>query len=235
MLRLVPALLLALLAPAAQETSSVSGTLRAPDGAAQKRLREKIKYGANLAAIGHKDPDPSPAVLWLEGAPASAPVEAKVDMKQEGLEFRPRVLAVQVGTTIRFPNGDDLYHNVFSYSKIKRIELGRYPKGESKEEKFEARGRWDLRCEIHEHMRGYIHVFDHPYFTLAKEDGSFTIPKVPPGKYTLVAWKEFFDPVRREIEVTGDGAKVDLTLARLSDPSGSGAAGARDASCCSAR
>ena len=158
----------------------MTGKVTATEGVAQKRLREKVKYGASL--VGHKEPDPSPAVVWLEGGPAARPVDAKVELTQEGLEFRPRVLAVQVGTTVRFPNGDDLYHNVFSYSKVKRIELGRYPKGESKEVLFDARGRWDLRCEIHEHMRGYVHVFDHPWFAVAKGDGSYSIPKVPDRK-----------------------------------------------------
>jgi plastocyanin len=233
MLRFFLALALVCARPPAQEGASVSGKVTATEGAAQKKLREKIKYGPNL--VGRRDPDPSPVVVWLEGAPASKAAEAKVEMRQEGLEFRPRILAIQVGTTVRFPNGDDLYHNVFSYSKIKRIELGRYPKGDSKEEKFEAKGRWDLRCEIHEHMRGYIHVFDHPYFAIAKEDGAYVVPRVPPGKYTLVAWKEFFDPVRQEIEVRAEGAKIDLTLVRIDGSPAERAAGAQGAACCSAR
>ena len=233
MLRILLALPLLVSSRASQDGAAVSGKVTATEGAAQKKLREKIKYGTNL--VGHKDPDPSPAVVWLEGVPAAKPVDARAEMKQEGLEFRPRILAIQAGTTVKFPNGDDLYHNVFSYSKIKRIELGRYPKGDAKEEKFEAKGRWDLRCEIHAHMRGYIHVFDHPCFAVAKEDGSYALPKVPPGKYTLVAWKEFFDPVRQEIEVKADGAKVDLTLVRLDGPPPDRAAGARDAACCDAR
>lgn len=204
----------------------MQGKISTPEGAAQKRFRENISYGSNIA--GHKDPDSSPAVVWLEGAPAAKPVEAKVEMKQEGLEFRPRVVAIQVGTTISFPNGDSLYHNVFSYSKVKRVELGRYPKGETKEVTFDKKGQITLRCEIHGHMRGYIHIFDHPYFALAKEDGSYTIPKVPPGKYTLVAWKEFFEPVRHEVEVKAEGAKVDLSLTRGNPAPG-------EAFCCRSR
>src|ERR1051326_1555716 len=138
-------------------------------------------------------------------------------MRQEGLELRPRVVALPLGSTVQFPNQDDVFHNLFSYSKPKRIELGRYAKGESQSVTFEAAGQIDLRCEVHDWIRGYVHIFDHPSYAVAAEDGSYTIPKVPPGKYTLVAWKEFFEPVRQEIEVKADGAKVDVTMARFED------------------
>ena len=206
--------LLLLLSP--QETTSVSGKISAPEGAAQKKLRAKIRY-AGPGAESHTAPDPSPAVVWLEKAPAAKMDPKTIEIRQEGLELRPRVVAIPVGSTVKFPNQDDLFHNIFSYSKAKRFDLGRYPKGESKSETFDTKGQIDLRCEVHDFIRGYIHVFDHPYYAVAGEDGSYTIAKVPRGKYTLVAWKEFFEPVRQEIEVNADGAKVDVTMARFED------------------
>jgi plastocyanin len=221
--------LLILWAP--QETGSVSGKVAAPEGAAQKKLRMKIKY-AGPGVSGPTKPDPSPAVVWLEGAAAVKMDARPVDVRQEGAEFRPRIVAVPVGSKVSFPNADDVFHNVFSYSKAERFDLGKYPKGESKGVTFEKKGLIDVRCEVHDHMRCYIHVFDHPYYAIAAEDGSYSIPKVPPGKYTLVAWKEFFDPVRQEIEVKADGAKVDLTLSRLLDRPADPTLGA---ACCDAR
>lgn len=224
-------LLLAFLLISPQEKPGLRGRIHAPEGAAQKRLRMKIKY-AGPGVADRKDPDPSPAVVWLEGAPAGK-VEAKtLEVRQEGLEFRPRVLAIGTGSTLKFPNGDDLFHNVFSYSKAERFDLGRYPKGESKSVTFEKKGQIDVRCEVHDHMRAYIHVFDHPYFAVAAEDGSYAIPAVPPGTYVLVAWKEFFDPVRREVEVKADGATVDLTLAAILERPAERVLGA---ACCDAR
>jgi hypothetical protein len=119
-----------------------------------------------------------------------------------------------VGTVVRFPNADEFFHSVFSYSKAKRFDLGRYPTGQSKEEVFDKKGLVEIRCDIHKHMRAYVHVVDNPYFAICAEDGSYSIPNVPPGKYTLVAWKEFFEPVRREIEVKADGTQLDLSLSR---------------------
>lgn len=213
-MRLLLALLL-LCAPR-PDAGTVAGKVDAPEGAAQRKLRAKIKY-AGPGVEKHTDPDPSPAVVWIEKAPASKVEPRTVEIRQEGLEFRPRVLAIPLGSTVKFPNNDDVFHNVFSYSKSKRFDLGRYPKGESKSETFDAKGQVDLRCEVHDHLRGYIHVFDHPYYAVAKEDGTYSIPNVPPGKYTLVAWKEFFDPVRKDIEVTAEGAKLDFTLAGVTD------------------
>ena len=228
-MRTLLALLLVVGVP--QDGATVSGKISAAEGAAQKKLRSKIKY-AGPGVANRKDPDPSPAVVWLEGV-AAVKMEAKaLEIRQEGIEFRPRVLAVPAGSTVKFPNGDDVFHNVFSFSKAERFDLGRYPKGESKSVTFEKKGLIDVRCEVHDHMRSYIHVFDHPCFAVAAEDGTYAIPKVPPGKYTLVVWKEFFDPVRQEIEVKADGAKVDVTLARLLERPADRSVGA---ACCDAR
>lgn len=214
-----------------QGSATVSGKVSAPEGAAQNRLRTKL-YG-NEVVSGHKPADPTLAVVWLEGVAAPAKVETKPSViRQEGLEFRPRALAVTVGSKVDFPNGDDLFHNVFSFSRSNRIELGSYPKGESKSVVFDKKGLVDLRCEVHKHMRAYIHVFDHPYFAVASAEGAWSIPNVPPGKYTLVVWKEFFEPVRREVEVKADGAKVDVTLSVLLDRPADRTVGA---ACCDAR
>lgn len=138
-------------------------------------------------------------------------------MLQEGLQFRPRVLAVQAGTTVRFPNGDNVQHNVFSYSKARRFDLGRFPKGESKDVTFDVPGIIDVCCEVHEHMKAFIVVAPHAHVATVKEDGSFVLPKVPPGKHVLVAWKEGFEPLRKEIEVGAGGAKVDVLISRAGD------------------
>jgi plastocyanin len=225
----VRALLLGLLLlPAPQEAVDVQGKVTLAAGATPKK-RLKVNYrGPGLAA--RKPESPAPIVVWLEGPPASKAEGKMAEMLQEGLEFRPKVLAVQAGTTVKFPNGDDVQHNVFSYSKPKRFDLGRYPKGESKDVLFDQKGLIEISCEVHEHMRGYVVVVDHAWFAVAKDDGSYLLPKVPPGRYTLVAWKEGFEPARKEVEVGGKGAAVDLQIARAGDPAPDRTAG--PAGCC---
>ena len=209
-------LLQLLLALPQAQGSDVTGTVSAVEGGAQKKLRARIKY-AGPGINERKDPDASPAVVWIEGAPAAPAPAGKSEIRQEGLEFRPRVLAVGAGSTVSFPNGDNLTHNVFSYSKSKRFDLGRYAKGQTKEVVFDVKGLVDVRCEVHDHMRAAVHVFDHPYFTTAAADGKFKISGVPAGTHVLLTWKEFFDPVRTTIEVKAGGTKVDVTLSQAGD------------------
>jgi plastocyanin len=211
---------------------AVRGKVTATEGEAQKKIRADIRYvGPGIEK--RKPPDPSPAVVYLiAAAPVPATESKTVQIKQDGCEFHPRVLVVRVGTVIEFPNADEFFHNVFSYSKAKRFDLGRYPSGKSKEEVFDKKGLVEIRCDIHKHMRAYVHVVDNPYSGICAEDGSYSIPNVPPGKYTLVAWKEFFEPVRKVIEVTADGAQLDFSLSlglkRVPEDSS-------PASCCAAR
>ena len=196
----------------AQETADISGKIEFPEGAAPKRTKPpRIKDPAHRSLW--KAPDPSPAVVYLVG-PASAKVaDRKAEMRQKDLEFRPRVLAIQSGTTVRFPCEDSIQHHVFSYSKTQRFDLGHYGQGEAKEETFTQPGVIEVSCEIHSHMRGYVVVVDHPYYAVADADGRYTIPKVPAGAYTLVAWHEDFEPLKREIEVKAGSTTVDLKFA----------------------
>ena len=130
------------------------------------------------------------AVVYLEGTfPSITNPPPTVQLWQKGLQFRPGVLPVQTGTRVEFPNGDDLYHNVFSYSKTKRFDLGRYRKNDKPAvQVFDKPGLIKLYCEIHEHMRGTIMVLDTPYFTRTTTNGVYRLENLPTGKYTLKAW-----------------------------------------------
>jgi plastocyanin len=134
--------------------------------------------------------EPPLAVVYLDGVfprPASPPVE-QVDQKD--LTFIPALLPIQVGTKVEFPNLDDTYHNIFSYSPAKRFDLGRYRPDERPipSEVFDKPGLVTLRCDIHEHMRGLILVLDTPYFVKTEDDGRFRLRGLPSGHYTLKAW-----------------------------------------------
>src|ERR1041385_2759667 len=74
-------------------------------------------------------PDPPAAVVYLE-IPTPATTNAVVEVAQKKYQFAPGLLPIQTGTTVKFPNLDDDYHNVFSFSKSKRFDLGKYRKGE---------------------------------------------------------------------------------------------------------
>jgi len=217
---------LLLLAPARQAGVTVSGKVTVEEKA--KKQLVILRYnGEDKRHL--KPPPPSPAVVYLEGPPASAAEGKAVEILQQALQFRPRVVAVQLGTVVNFPNSDPVFHNVFSLSPGNKFDHGKYRTGESKGEAVKAVGRIDARCKVHEHMVAYIHVVGSPHFAVAREDGAFSIPNVPPGKYTLVAWKEEYgieQTYRKPIEVTQDGLNVDLKLA-VADGSRSGGGAGR--------
>jgi plastocyanin len=106
-------------------------------------------------------------------------------MDQRNEQFVPYILPVLVGTTVDFPNNDKVYHNVFSFSKIKSFDLGKYPTKTFKKVTFDKSGVVTLYCEIHAHMNAFILVLPNPYFTSVQNDGAFLISEIPAGAYTV--------------------------------------------------
>ena len=145
---------------------------------------------------------PPLAVIYLDGnfsRPASLPTK---EVEQKDLTFIPALLPIRVGTRVEFPNLDDDYHNVFSYSKVKRFDLGRYKKDEKPaSQKFDRPGVVKLYCEIHEHMRSTILVLDTPYFQKTDATGKFRLNDIPAGHYKLKAWLDEDKVLEQEIEV----------------------------------
>jgi plastocyanin len=133
---------------------------------------------------------PPIAVVYLDGAfPNLASLPTK-QVAQKDLTFVPALLPVPTGTKVEFPNLDDTYHNIFSYSPAKRFDLGRYRAEERPipTQIFDKPGLVTLRCDIHEHMRGLILVLNTPYFVMTDTDGHFRLSGLPAGRYTLKAW-----------------------------------------------
>jgi plastocyanin len=156
------------------------------------------------------------AVVYLEEAPRRAFEESErghVVLDQRNESFLPHVLAITVGTTVDFVNSDALYHNVFSLSKAKRFDLGRYPRGQRKSVLFDSPGVVRVFCEIHSHMSAFILVFAHRYFALTQSDGRYRIEDVPPGNYTVVAWHEGESRASRSVEVRpNESVELDFVL-----------------------
>ncbi|MCX6899292.1 MAG: carboxypeptidase regulatory-like domain-containing protein [Verrucomicrobia bacterium] len=135
-------------------------------------------------------PSPPIAVVYLEGSflkPTTPPI---AQMAQKDLMFVPPLLPVQAGTKVEFPNLDNTYHNIFSYSPTKRFDLGRYRSDEKPvpSQMFDMPGMVTLRCDIHEHMRGLILVLETPHFVTTDTDGRFRLSDLPSGHYKLKAW-----------------------------------------------
>lgn len=161
-------------------------------------------------------PDRRQAVVYLETVPQGA-FEARpsgravLDQRQE--TFIPYALAVTAGTTVEFPNSDPIYHNVFSFSKPKRFDLGRYPQGRTKTVRFERPGIVRVFCEIHSHMSAFVLVFSHQYFDSTDEAGRYRIDAVPPGVYDVSVWTDGEVRMSKTVTVTaGEASDLDFTV-----------------------
>lgn len=143
-----------------------------------------------VAKGGVLAPMPPLAVVYLEGASSKQSSSATKQMLQKELTFIPALLPVQVGTRVEFPNLDDTYHNIFSFSPAKRFDLGRYRSDEIPipSVTFDVPGLVTVRCDIHEHMRALILVLDTPYFVMSDTEGRYRLSGLPAGHYTLKAW-----------------------------------------------
>jgi hypothetical protein len=130
-------------------------------------------------------------------------------MDQRNETFVPYVLAVPVGTTVDFTNSDRTYHNVFSLSKAKRFDLGRYARGQSKPVRFDRPGVVRVFCEIHSHMSAFVLVFAHRFFATTDGEGRYRIDNVPPGTYTIVAWNDGEPRDTHTVRVSDDGGVVE--------------------------
>ena len=134
-------------------------------------------------------------------------------MVQLGETFIPHVLPIVKGSTVRFPNQDPIFHNVFSLSGTKSFDLGRYPKGDSRSVVFEETGIVPVFCHLHSDMSAIILVLDNPYFAVPDPDGQYRIENIPAGSYTLVAWHERSEQVEQQVEVVaGQALELDITV-----------------------
>jgi plastocyanin len=219
MMKTVAAVFLALAGGASLWGGTITGTIRgvpptSPAGAAaasgaydSRRYKyvEKIDYDHLRDFV----------VYIAQPMPESGdkPPLATVTTTQRDANFEPHVLPIAVGTTVRWPNEDDIFHNVFSMSDAKQFDLGYYKKEKAPEVVFDQPGVVDVFCAIHTRMHCIILVTPNHFFAKADEKGRFTIANVPAGTYKLRGWHERLPAKTIDVTVPADGeVKVAITL-----------------------
>ncbi|SHN18813.1 Plastocyanin [Pseudomonas asturiensis] len=128
------------------------------------------------------------AVVTLKGPSNASPAPLKAAMDQRDQEFSPHVLAVRVGTQVKFPNSDNIRHQVYSFSPAKRFELRLYEGTPSEPLLFDKPGVVVLGCNIHDWMVGYIYVTDEPWFGVTDSTGQLKLDSMPAGHYQATLW-----------------------------------------------
>ena len=212
---LAPAIAFALAActvATASDAAVLRGTLGVP--AASQRAATRNAYPGHADAMASHSMAPRgaviDAVLWLErvGAAAESSLAANAKprpkLAQKDQCFMPRVVSIAAGGTVDFPNQDPIYHNVFSVSTTRRFDLGKYPKGHSRSITFPKAGLVNVYCDIHSDMAAFVVVTPNRAYTQPAADGSWELPDVPAGRYTLHVWHPDFGAFEREVEAGPD-------------------------------
>lgn len=130
------------------------------------------------------------AVVFLESPAAAAQVRPlkDVEMAQAQRRFMPETLLVTRGTSVQFPNRDEVRHHVYSFSPAKRFELKLYIGRPANPVLFDMPGVVVLGCNIHDEMVGWVLVMDTPYYGQTDGQGRLVLRDVPPGGYQLRTW-----------------------------------------------
>ncbi len=183
--------------------------------------------------------EPTDAVVYLAGegladAPGAASVEPRAPvLNQIDYTFVPRVLAVVAGAEVGFHNGDSELHNIHTSAGVRSANRGvrstnrgvrsanrmfnrsQLP-GSTFTQTFEQPDSILVRCDIHSQMIAHILVLPNVFYAMPAEDGSYSLSGVPPGRYELTVWHEFFGEVTVPVDVESGGiSPVDVTF---SDP-----------------
>jgi plastocyanin len=163
----------------------------------------RVRQGATAAT----------AVVYAEPLDGTAPARPgpPAAIEQKGKTFLPRVLAVPVGTPVRFPNHDSIFHNVFSLSAGNVFDLGLYRSGDSRTRTLGAPGVVRIFCNIHPQMSAFVVAAPTPWVAVAGSGGAFRL-ELPAGRYRVTALSERAAAVTAEVTVSGTTSAPPLAL-----------------------
>lgn len=211
------------------------------DGSTLRSLLALAAVAAIAGACGDSEPPPppeapapqgvygtapaaqqgTPSVITLDavgsggaaGGAAAGEGAEQPTIDQLGLVFTPTTLVARVGEPVLFTNSETIVHNVhlwFADSDSTVFDVETDP-GASAEFVFDRPGGYDVTCDHHPGMRAFIYVTDADRAVFADNAGSFVIPEVPPGEYTLSLWS--VDPtLRTEQQIRVEGPSTEVTL-----------------------
>ncbi len=147
-------------------------------------------------------------IVYIANAPPSTfTLQNPVVLDQINCVYVPHVVAVQTGQPLTLKSTDMLMHNVHLQCKSNPdANYGFNTPGRQDIHLKLAETPFKISCDVHPWMTAWMGVFDHPWFAVTADDGSFTIPRVPPGQYKLIAWQEALPQQEKTITVTDNSA-----------------------------
>ncbi len=138
---------------------------------------------------------------------------------QKGCMYQPHVQGMRTGQSLAIKTSDPTAHNVHGFGKVNRSFNRSQPAGAAdisiKMRRDESHPPMKIKCDIHPWMNAFVGVVPHPYFAVTGEDGSFELPGLPPGTYTIEAWHEKYDVMEQTITLADkDTQTIEFTFAK---------------------
>ena len=163
------------------------------------------------------------ALVWVAGVSTgkNLPVERRLEVASEDCEIDPRVQGTVEGAAVNVFNDDKVIHRLVFLRAGTNDTLVVTPffnigQVVATEKLAKEPGVVEVRCVQHPWTRGYVAVFDHPYFAVTEKDGRFSIDSLPPGNYRLMVWHEgMAKPKEQALTISAGEATVDVTLDNL--------------------
>jgi len=148
------------------------------------------------------------AVVSITNISKGKPFEtAKPVLDQKGCIYLPRVLLTPAGAEVEISNDDGILHNIHTYSKKNPAVNRAQPKFKKViQETFKEPETFEVRCDAHGWMQGWVVVMDTPYYAITDAKGNFTLTDVPPGEYEVKMWHEKLGEKTTKVTVPAKGA-----------------------------
>jgi plastocyanin len=177
-----------------------------------------VAHSISGKVVGADGKPVAQAVVFVQEPASLTPAagSSSAIMDQFNKTFVPEMLPVAVGTQVKFPNRDQIRHHVYSFSRPKRFELPLYKGEDAPPVLFDKPGVVKIGCNIHDWMSAIILVLPNDRFAVTKEDGTFSLPGLDAGKYTITAWhaqsRDKTEDVAQHVEIAGSDPQLTFKL-----------------------
>ncbi len=153
------------------------------------------------------------AVVMIEGITKGKPASKEVVLiDNKKCAFRPHVQVSTVGQTLGVRNSDPMLHNTHMYlNKLTVFNAALPITGMEVKRPIRKEGLWDVHCDAHTFMHGFMYVADNPYIAVTDAEGRFTISDIPPGTYKLKIWHEALGEQEKTVTIGPKGTE-ELTV-----------------------